>query len=170
MGHPWGCLGVSILRRRKIEKLKSLVFCRELNINHNISSNLRLLLNQRNELCNYYLSYQRKRTFIKITYNSFIMLTLESVNNWIALILGISGVISLFVTIILWLNKKLTGFIRHEIQEIAKEFKPNGGTSLKDQVNRLEKQHSGLNQKVDEIYDLLTSPTKPVKVVKPKKP
>ena len=98
------------------------------------------------------------------------MLTLESVNNWIALILGISGVISLFVTIILWLNKKLTGFIRHEIQEIAKEFKPNGGTSLKDQVNRLEKQHSGLNQKVDEIYDLLTSPTKPVKVVKPKKP
>jgi hypothetical protein len=170
MGHPLGCLGVSILRRRKIEKLKSLVFCRELNINHNISSNLRLLLNQRNELCNYYLSYQRKRTFIKITYNSFIMLTLESVNNWIALILGISGVISLFVTIILWLNKKLTGFIRHEIQEIAKEFKPNGGTSLKDQVNRLEKQHSGLNQKVDEIYDLLTSPTKPVKVVKPKKP
>jgi len=170
MGHPWGCLGVSILRRRKIEKLKSLVFCRKLNINHNISSNLRLLLNQRNELCNYYLSYQRKRTFIKITYNIFIMLTLESVNNWIALILGISGVISLFVTIILWLNKKLTGFIRHEIQEIAKEFKPNGGTSLKDQVNRLEKQHSGLNQKVDEIYDLLTSPTKPVKVVKPKKP
>jgi len=170
MGHPLGCLGVSILRRRKIEKLKSLVFCRELNINHNISSNLRLLLNQRNELCNYYLSYQRKRTFIKITYNSFIMLTLESVNNWIALILGVSGVVSLFVTITLWLNRKLTGYIRNEIQEIAKEFKPNGGSSLKDQVNRLEKQHNDLNNKVDEIYDILTSPTKPVKTVKPKKP
>jgi len=170
MGHPLGCFGGLYYRRRKIEKLKSFVFCRELYINHNISSDLRLLLDQESKIFNYYLSYQRNKTFIKITYNSPIMFNIESVNNWIALILGISGVISLFVTIILWLNKKLTGFIRHEIQEIAKEFKPNGGTSLKDQVNRLEKQHSGLNQKVDEIYDLLTSPTKPVKVVKPKKP
>jgi hypothetical protein len=97
------------------------------------------------------------------------MISIESINNWIALILGISGVISLFVTIILWLNKKLTGFIRHEIQEIAKEFRPNGGSSLKDQVNRLEKQHDNLNQKVDEIYDILTAPTKPVKIAKSKK-
>jgi hypothetical protein len=157
-------------RRRKIEKLKSFVFRRELYINHNISSNLRLLLNQGNELYNYYLSYQRNKTFIKITYNGFIMFNIESVNNWIALILGVSGVVSLFVTITLWLNRKLTGYIRNEIQEIAKEFKPNGGSSLKDQVNRLEKQHNDLNSKVDEIYDILTSPTKPVKTVKPKKP
>lgn len=98
------------------------------------------------------------------------MFNIESVNNWIALILGVSGVVSLFVTITLWLNRKLTGYIRNEIQEIAKEFKPNGGSSLKDQVNRLEKQHNDLNSKVDEIYDILTSPTKPVKTVKPKKP
>jgi hypothetical protein len=98
------------------------------------------------------------------------MFNIESVNNWIALILGVSGVVSLFVTITLWLNRKLTGYIRNEIQEIAKEFKPNGGSSLKDQVNRLEKQHNDLNNKVDEIYDILTSPTKPVKTVKPKKP
>jgi len=97
------------------------------------------------------------------------MLNLESVNSWIALVLGISGIVSLVATLTIWINRKLTGFIRHEIQEIAKEFKPNGGSSLKDQVNRLEKQHGSLNEKVDEIYDILTTPTKPVRVTKPKK-
>jgi hypothetical protein len=60
-------------------------------------------------------------------------------------------------------------FVKNEIQEVAKEFKPNGGSSLKDQVNRLEAQHSDLKLKVDEIYDLLTTPTKPVRITKPKK-
>lgn len=97
------------------------------------------------------------------------MITLESVNNWIALILGVSGVISLIIGIFIWVNRKLTTFIKHEIQELAKEFKPNGGSSFKDQVNRLEAHHDDLKIKVDEIYDLLTTPTKPVRVTKPKK-
>jgi hypothetical protein len=96
------------------------------------------------------------------------MITLESINNWIVFILGVFGIISGLAGFVYWANKRLHNIIKNEIQEVAKEFKPNGGSSLKDQVNRLEKQHSTLNHKVDEIYDLLTSPTKPTKVVKSK--
>jgi hypothetical protein len=49
------------------------------------------------------------------------------------------------------------------------ELKPNGGSSLKDQVNRLENQHEKLELKVDKIYDILLEQTKPVKVTKTKK-
>jgi uncharacterized iron-regulated membrane protein len=96
------------------------------------------------------------------------MTPIESINNWIALILGIFAIISGLAGFVYWLHNRFTKFIKVEIQEVAKEFKPNGGSSLKDQVNRLEKQHSSLAAKVDEIYDLLTTPTKPVKVPKSK--
>jgi hypothetical protein len=98
------------------------------------------------------------------------MSSVDIINSWIALILGIFAIISGIAGFAIWLHNRFSKFLKEEIKAIAQEFKPNGGSSLKDQVNRLEKQHAGLNQKVDEIYDLLTSPTKPVKVVKPKKP
>jgi uncharacterized iron-regulated membrane protein len=90
--------------------------------------------------------------------------------TWVPLIVGILAIITGVSTIIYKVHKGFVNFIKDEINEVAKEFKPNGGGSLKDQVNRLEKQHSGLNQKVDEIYDILTSPTKPIKTVNSKKP
>jgi hypothetical protein len=40
------------------------------------------------------------------------------------------------------------GFTKYVLDKFLKELKPNGGTSLKDQVNRLE-------QRVDEIYNIL---------------
>jgi hypothetical protein len=98
------------------------------------------------------------------------MTPVESISSWVYLVLGIFGLISGISGFIYWLHRKFTKFVKDEIQEVTKEFKPNGGSSLKDQVNRLEKQHGDLNQKVDEIYDLLTLPTKPIKVVKRKKP
>jgi len=97
------------------------------------------------------------------------MSSLDTVNSWIALILGIFAIISGIGGFIFWLHNRFSKFLKAEIKAIAQEFKPNGGSSLKDQVNRLEKQHDSLNQKVDEIYDLLTLPTKPVKIVKAKK-
>jgi hypothetical protein len=97
------------------------------------------------------------------------MTSIEYINSWIVLILGIFGIISGLGGFIYWLNKKFTKFVKDEIQEVTKEFKPNGGSSLKDQVNRLETQHDSLTQKVDEIYDILTTPTKPLKIQKPKK-
>jgi hypothetical protein len=42
----------------------------------------------------------------------------------------------------------LFGFTKYVLDKFLKELKPNGGNSLKDQVNRLE-------QRVDEIYNIL---------------
>ena len=97
------------------------------------------------------------------------METLKWLETWIPLIIGILTIITMVSGIFYTIYTTFTKFVKHEIQEVAKEFKPNGGSSLKDQVNRLEKQHDSLSQKVDEIYDLLTTPTKPVKTTKPKK-
>ena len=47
-----------------------------------------------------------------------------------------------------WLTK-------HYFDEIKSELKPNGGSSIKDQVNRLEQQHVKLETKVDKIYDAI---------------
>ena len=47
-----------------------------------------------------------------------------------------------------WLTK-------HYFDEIKSELKPNGGSSIKDQVNRLEAQHAKLEAKVDKIYDVI---------------
>jgi hypothetical protein len=47
-----------------------------------------------------------------------------------------------------WLTK-------HYFDEIKAELKPNGGSSLKDQVNRLEVQHEKLDKKVDLIYEAI---------------
>lgn len=40
------------------------------------------------------------------------------------------------------------GFTKYVLDKFLKELKPNGGNSLKDQVNRLE-------QRVDDIYNIL---------------
>jgi hypothetical protein len=45
------------------------------------------------------------------------------------------------------LFKKLANFLS--------ELKPNGGSSIKDQVTRLEAQHEKLDNKVDNLYNLL---------------
>ena len=38
---------------------------------------------------------------------------------------------------------------------ILSELKPNGGSSIKDQVTRLEEQHKRLDIKVEKLYELL---------------
>lgn len=50
-------------------------------------------------------------------------------------------------TIILGVFGGFFGLMRYMIKVLS-ELKPNGGTSLKDQVNRLE-------QRVDDIYNIL---------------
>lgn len=50
---------------------------------------------------------------------------------------GVLLVIGSFTVILKWL-----------VSKILKEFKPNGGSSLKDQVNRLE-------SRIDDIFDIM---------------
>ena len=58
-------------------------------------------------------------------------------NDWAALILAAIGIITGFAAGVRWL-------VKHYLYEL----KQNGGSSIKDQVNRLE-------QKVDTLYQIL---------------
>jgi len=42
-----------------------------------------------------------------------------------------------------------------KLADFLSELKPNGGSSIKDQVTRLEAQHERLDAKVDKLYELL---------------
>lgn len=60
-----------------------------------------------------------------------------TIANWASLIVAIIAIITAFIGAIRWL-------VKHFLYEL----RPNGGGSLKDQVNRLER-------RVDEIIDML---------------
>ena len=60
-------------------------------------------------------------------------------NEWAGLALAISTLIGSFALMVRWL-------VKHYLEEL----KPNGGSSVKDQVNRLE-------TRVDQIYLLLSN-------------
>ena len=57
--------------------------------------------------------------------------------QWAGLIVSVMSIVAGFATLVRWL-------VKHYLYEL----KPNGGSSVKDQVNRLE-------QRVDAIYEML---------------
>lgn len=57
--------------------------------------------------------------------------------NWASLIVAIIAIITAFASAVRWL-------VKHYLYEL----RPNGGGSLKDQVNRLER-------RLDEVIDML---------------
>jgi len=75
-------------------------------------------------------------------------MVIETTGTVVGLIIGFSTIITITAAGVRWLTK-------HYFDEIKAEFKPNGGSSLKDQVNRLEAQHVELKSKVDKIYDVI---------------
>jgi hypothetical protein len=83
-------------------------------------------------------------TFKKRMYNNSVM----SIESWIGIIVGISTIITSTGLGVRWL-------VRHYFAEIKSELKPNSGSSIKDQVTRLESQHEKLEQKIDRLYDTL---------------
>ena len=60
-----------------------------------------------------------------------------SAENWAALVVSGIAIVSAFIGSIRWL-------VKHYLSEL----RPNGGSSLRDQVNRLE-------EKVDTLYTVL---------------
>jgi hypothetical protein len=66
-----------------------------------------------------------------------------TIQDWAGLVLTIGSIVALVAGGIKWLTK-------HYFDEIRAEFKPNGGSSLKDQVNRLAKKTSELNERINE--------------------
>ena len=75
-------------------------------------------------------------------------MTIESIAPFIGVAVGIISVIAGVSAGIRWL-------VRHYFDDIKHELKPNGGSSMKDQVNRLETNHEKLDGKVDKIYEIL---------------
>jgi hypothetical protein len=85
-----------------------------------------------------------------------------SIESWAALIVSIGSIVALVTGGIKWLTK-------HYFDEIRAEFKPNGGSSLKDQVNRLElemshmkdhlmreeKEQADMQKKLDRMYETI---------------
>ena len=76
--------------------------------------------------------------------------------------MALSGLIAAVASIITSVGLGVRWLVKHYFDEIKHELKPNGGSSLKDQVNRLEKemkeaqeQRKETNQKIDHIYDVL---------------
>lgn len=47
------------------------------------------------------------------------------------------------------------GFTKWVLNKFLKELKPNGGSSMKDQVTRLEARHDKLDTKIDQLTLLL---------------
>lgn len=83
------------------------------------------------------------------------MFATEGTALLIEIIIGIGTILSGIAFAIKWLTK-------HYFDEIKAEFKPNSGSSLKDQVNRLEDRANeadvmrrDMNKKLDRMYDIL---------------
>jgi hypothetical protein len=70
---------------------------------------------------------------------------LESV---LAVTISISTIITTIGLGVKWL-------VKHYFDEIKKEMKPNSGSSMKDQVTRLESRTEAVEEKLDKLYDLL---------------
>jgi len=85
-----------------------------------------------------------------------------TVSDWAALILTILSIVALVAGGIKWLTK-------HYFDEIRAEFKPNGGTSMKDAITRLEndiailkdhmikeeREQDIISSKVDRMYEIM---------------
>ncbi len=78
-----------------------------------------------------------------------------SIESWAALIVSICTIVAFAAGSIKWLTK-------HYFDEIKAEFKPNGGSSLKDQINRLEQtsriaeeDRKELHRKIDKMFEVL---------------
>lgn len=65
--------------------------------------------------------------------------------TWASDVLAVIGIVGALSTVAaMWIRNE----IKKNLNDIKSEFKPNGGGSLKDQVNRLEKRHEDLDTKV----------------------
>lgn len=83
------------------------------------------------------------------------MTPLETTYIIVGMLAGIGTVIGMLAGAVRWLTK-------HYFDAIKAEFKPNGGSSLKDQVNRLENRmdqsdrlQKETRQKIDTLYTLM---------------
>ena len=83
----------------------------------------------------------------KVMYNYSIMTSAEQI---LALVIAVASVIASTAMGVRWLTK-------HYFEEIKHEMKPNNGSSIKDQVSRLEEKTGKLEEKIDNLYNILVT-------------
>jgi predicted glycosyl hydrolase (DUF1957 family) len=66
--------------------------------------------------------------------------------SWAPPVLAMFSIVGILAGMIRWL-------VKHYFDAIKAEFQPNGGSSLKDQVNRLEEEHQKLFEKFEKAED-----------------
>jgi hypothetical protein len=66
--------------------------------------------------------------------------------TWAPPVLAMLGIAGAVAGMIRWL-------VKHYFDEIKAEFKPNGGGSMKDSVNRLEEEHKKLFEKIEKVEE-----------------
>jgi hypothetical protein len=78
-----------------------------------------------------------------------------TVESWAALIVSICTIVAFATGSVKWL-------VKHYFYEIKSELKPNGGSSIKDQINRLEQKSKDaeddrkhLHDKLDRLYETM---------------
>jgi hypothetical protein len=64
--------------------------------------------------------------------------------TWAPPVLAMLGIMGFISGMIRWL-------VKHYFDAIKAEFKPNGGSSLKDQVNRLESEHKSIATQIEKM-------------------
>ena len=77
----------------------------------------------------------------------------QFLQTWIPLTVGILTILSIVGGALYKVNKTFQTFIKTEIEQIIAELRPNGGSSLKDQVNRLETGHNKIVKDVNELKE-----------------
>jgi hypothetical protein len=105
-----------------------------------------------------------RRTFspsFQIMIYNYIIMTIA---DWLGIVLTSLSILSILGLVIRWA-------LRHYLKDVLHELKPNGGSSLKDQVNRLEKDvvslkdqntkgeiyHEKLDSKLDRLTEMFVN-------------
>lgn len=78
-----------------------------------------------------------------------------SVADWAGLILTALSIIAITVGGIRWFVQAEIKILSTELKEDLAELKPNHGSSIKDQVSRLEQKSHQLDEKIDNLYNVL---------------
>jgi hypothetical protein len=66
-------------------------------------------------------------------------------NEWVGLAVGACAIASSILLVLRWV-----------IKSYLQELKPNGGSSIKDSISRLELQSSQLQKRVDDLFTLIS--------------
>lgn len=78
-----------------------------------------------------------------------------TITDWAGLILTGLSIVAILIGGIRWFICAEIKNLSNELKKDLSELKPNGGSSIKDQVSRLEEKSHRLEDKIDNLYNVL---------------